>query len=214
MKGITFGQYHSYRDFSLILGEKEIAAPKVKTVKIEIEGADSALDLTEFFGEPNFEDVTHKFQFSTIVPQSEFLTLYSTIKNAIHGKRLRVILDDDPDFFYIGRCFVSSFTSAKGVGTISIEADCEPWKYKAEETTVTQTVSGEDIIVLANIRKRVVPVVTITAESSLHIVFGSNIWDLGSGSYTLPELELTAGENTVAVTGTGTIAFAYQEAGL
>lgn len=214
MKGITFGQYHSYRDFSLILGEKEIAAPKVKTVKIEIEGADSALDLTEFFGEPNFEDVTHKFQFSTIVPQSEFLTLYSTIKNAIHGKRLRVILDDDPDFFYIGRCFVSSFTSAKGVGTISIEADCEPWKYKAEETTVTQTVSGEDIIVLANLRKRVVPVVTITAESSLRIVFGSNIWDLGSGSYTLPELELTAGENTVAVTGTGTIAFAYQEAGL
>lgn len=214
MKGITFGQYHSYRDFSLILGEKEIAAPKVKTIKIEIEGANSALDLTEFFGEPNFEDVTHKFQFSTIVPQSEFLTLYSTIKNAIHGKKLRVILDDDPDFFYIGRCFVSSFTSAKGVGTISIEADCEPWKYKAEETTVTQTVSGEDIIVLANLRKRVVPVVTITAESSLHIVFGSNIWDLGSGSYTLPELELTAGENTVAVTGTGTIAFAYQEAGL
>lgn len=214
MNGITFGQYHSYRDFSLILGEKEIAAPKVKTIKIEIEGADSALDLTEFFGEPNFEDVTHKFQFSTIVPQSEFLTLYSTIKNAIHGKRLRVILDDDPDFFYIGRCFVSSFTSAKGVGTISIEADCEPWKYKADETTVTQTVSGEDIIVLANLRKRVVPVVTITAESSLHIVFGSNIWDLGSGSYTLPELELTAGENTVAVTGTGTIAFAYQEAGL
>lgn len=214
MKGITFGQYHSYRDFSLILGEKEIAAPKVKTIKIEIEGANSALDLTEFFGEPNFEDVTHKFQFSTIVPQSEFLTLYSTIKNAIHGKKLRVILDDEPDFFYIGRCFVSSFTSAKGVGTISIEADCEPWKYKAEETTVTQTVSGEDIIVLANLRKRVVPVVTITAESSLHIVFGSNIWDLGSGSYTLPELELTAGENTVAVTGTGTIAFAYQEAGL
>lgn len=215
MKGITLGQYHSYKDFSLILGEKEIAAPKVKTVKIDVEGADSALDLTEFFGEPKYEDVTHKFQFSTIVPQSEFLTLYSTIKNAIHGKKLRITLDDDPGFFYMGRCFVSSFTSAKGVGTVSIEADCEPWKYKAAQTVITQTVDGEDIIVLPNLRKRVVPEVNITTDSSLRLVFETyNIWDLGGGSYTLPELELQAGENSVSVTGTGEISFSYQEAGL
>lgn len=214
MKGITFGQYHSYRDFSLILGEKEIAAPKVKAVKIEIRGANSALDLTDFFGEPNYEDITHKFRFSTIVPQSDFLALFSTIKNAIHGKKLRVILDDDPDFFYTGRCFVSSFTSAKGVGTVSVETECEPWKYKTAKTAITQAVNGEDIIVLTNLRKRVVPEVTITAESSIRIVFGSNIWDLGSGSYILPELELGAGDNPVSVTGTGTVAFSYQEAGL
>lgn len=214
MKGITLGQYHSYRDFSLILGEKELVAPKVKTVKIEIEGADSALDLTEFFGEPNYDDVTHKFQFSTIVPQSDFLTLFSTIKNAIHGQKLRIILDDDPEFYYYGRCIVSSFTSTKGIGTVSIEADCEPWKYKAAQTVITQAVSGMDRIVLTNLRKRVVPEVTITTDGSLRLVFGDSIWDLGSGSYTLPELELSAGENTVSVTGTGTVTFAYQEAGL
>lgn len=214
MKGITFGQYHSYRVFSLILGEKELAAPKVKTVKIEIEGADSALDLTEFFGEPNYDDVTHKFQFSTIVPQSDFLTLFSTIKNAIHGQKLRIILDDDPEYYYFGRCIVSSFTSAKGIGTVSIEADCEPWKYRAAQTVITRAVSGTDNIVLTNLRKRVVPEVTIATDSSLRLVFGDNIWDLGSGSYTLPELELSAGENTVSVTGTGTVAFAYWEAGL
>lgn len=28
MKGVTFGTYHSYDDFSLILTSKEIAAPK------------------------------------------------------------------------------------------------------------------------------------------------------------------------------------------
>lgn len=214
MKGITFGQYHSYRDFSLVLGEKEIAAPKVKTVKIEIGGADGALDLTEFFGEPNYDDVTHKFQFFTLVPQVEFLALYSTIKDAIHGQKVRIVLDDDPGFFYLGRCHVSSFTSAKGVGTVSVEADCEPWKYKAAQTTITQGISGEDTIVLTNLRKRVVPEVTISTESSLRLAFGDNIWDLGSGSYTLPELELQAGENAVSVTGTGTVAFSYQEAGL
>ena len=59
------------------------------------------------------------------------------------------------------------------------------------------------------------PEVLIEADSALHIVYETyNIWDLGSGSYTLPELELKAGENVVSVTGTGTITFTYQEAGL
>lgn len=215
MKGVTFGAYHSYDDFSLILSSKEIAAPRTKIVKIDIEGADSAIDLTDFFGEPKYEDCTHKFQFSSIVPQSEFLTQYSTIKNAIHGKKLGIVLDDDPSFFYVGRCLVSGFTSAKGVGTIAVECDCEPWKYKAAKTVITKAVDGEAVIVLANLRKRVVLEIRIEADSALHIVYETyNIWDLGSGSYTLPELELKAGENAVSVTGTGTITFAYQEAGL
>lgn len=214
MKGVTFGTYHSYNDFSLILSSKEIAAPKTKTVKIDVEGADSAIDLTDFFGEPKYEDCTHKFQFSTIVPQSEFLTLFSTIKNAIHGKKLEISLDADPGFFYVGRCYVSSFTNEKNIGKISVECECEPYKYKAAKTVITQAVNGEDIIVLPNLRKRVVPEVQIEADSALHIVYETNIWDLGSGSYTLPELELKAGENNVSVSGVGNITFSYQEAGL
>lgn len=215
MKGVTFGTYHSYDDFGLILTSKEIAAPKTKTMKIDVEGADGSIDLTDFFGEPKYEDCTHKFQFSTIVPQSEFLTLFSTIKNTIHGKKLRIVLDDDPGFFYIGRCYVSSFTNEKNIGKISVECDCEPWKYKAAKTVVTQAVSGESTISLPNLRKRVVPEVVIEADSALHIVYNTyNVWDLIGGSYTLPELELKAGENTVSVTGTGSITFSYQEAGL
>jgi phage-related protein len=215
MKGVTFGTYHSYDDFSLILTSKEIAAPKTKTMKIDVEGADGSIDLTDFFGEPKYEDCTHKFQFSTIVPQSEFLTLFSTIKNTIHGKKLRIVLDDDPGFFYIGRCYVSSFTNEKNIGKISVECDCEPWKYKAAKTVVTQAVSGESTISLPNLRKRVVPEVVIEADSAMHIVYNTyNVWDLGGGSYTLPELELKAGENSVSVTGTGNITFSYQEAAL
>lgn len=215
MNGVTFGTYHSYDDFSLIMSSKEIAAPKTKTVKIDVPGADGSIDLTDYFGEPKYEDCTHKFQFSTIVPQSEFLTRFSTIKNAIHGKKLRIVLDDDPGFFYIGRCYVSSFTNEKNIGKISVECDCAPWKYKAAKTVVTQAVSGESTISLPNLRKRVVPEVVIEADSAMHIVYNTyNVWDLGGGSYTLPELELKAGENSVSVTGTGNITFSYQEATL
>ena len=187
----------------------------MKVRKIDIEGADGSLDYTDFFGEPKYEDVTHKFNFSTIVPQAQFLSLYSTVKNALHGKKMRIILDGDPLFYYMGRIKVLPFTNEKNIGKISVEADCEPFKYKLEKTVVSRAVSGTQAILLTNSRKRAVPEVSITTSGSLNIVFqGSNIWDLGSGSYTLPELELVEGVNTVTVTGTGNITFTWQEGSL
>ena len=171
--------------------------------------------MTDFFGGAKFENVTHKFQFSTIVPQAQFLSLFSRVKNALHGKKMRIILDDDPLFYYLGRVHTMGFTNDKNVGTVTIECDCEPFKYKLQPTSVSVTVNGTQAVTLTNGRKRAVPEVKIQTASSLNIVYqGSNIWDLGSGSYTLPELELVEGENTVTVTGTGTITFTWQEGDL
>lgn len=216
MKGITFGNYHSYRDLKLLLSpDKEIGSPEVKEMKIDVEGADSALDYTDFFGEPKYDDMTHKFPFTTIVPASEFLSLFSFIKNALHGKKMPIILDDDPSFYYVGRVKVRPFTSDKNIGHVTIECDCEPYKYKKNKTVVSTAVNGTQAITLTNGRKRAVPEVTITTEGSLNIVFQeTNVWDLGSGSFTLPELELVEGDNVVTVTGTGNITFAWQEGNL
>ena len=215
MKGITFGNLHSFNDLRLILTSKEIGSPEIKVRKIEIEGADSAIDYTDFFGEPKYSDVTHKFNFSTIVHQAEFLSLFSTVKNALHGKKMRIILDDDPLFYYVGRLNVSSFTNEKNIGNISVEADCEPYKYKLAKTVVSKTVNGTATVVLVNGRKRAVPEVNITTAGTIRIEFqGVNIWDLGSGSFTLPELELVEGDNTVSLTGTGTVVFTWQEGDL
>lgn len=214
MKGITFGSLHSFDDLKLILTSKEIGSPEIKETKIDIPGADSELDLTEFFGEAKYSNVTHKFEFSTIVPTSEFLSLYSTIKNALHGKKMRIILDGDPHFYYVGRLHVSNFKNDKNIGQISIEADCEPYKYKLQPTIMTVTNSGTQTITLTNSRKRAVPEVTITTTGNIRIEYQGNIWDLGAGSYTLPELELVEGANTVTLTGTGTVVFTWQEGDL
>lgn len=216
MKGITFGTHHSWRDLQLILQPgKEIASPAVKVKKIDVEGADSALDYTDYFGEPKYEDLKHKFDFETIVPQSQLLSLFSKVKNALHGKKMRIVLDDDPLFYYMGRLHVSNLTVDKAVGKLSIEAECEPYKYKLEKTVVRQAVSGTVDVNLTNLRKRAVPEVSIETNGAIQIVFQvGNVWDLGSGSYTLPELELSEGDNLVTLTGTGTVTFTYQEAGL
>lgn len=214
MKGIRFGNYHSYDDLHLILNSKEIGAPQVKTQKINIDGADSALDLTEFFGDVKYEDVTHRFNFSTIVPQADFLSQFSTIKNALHGRKMRIVLDDDPHFYYFGRLSVSKFTNEKNIGIISIEADCEPYKYKLDKTVAELYVNGEFAAQVPNSRKRVVPEVKVETTGSIRIVYQGNIWDLGNGNYTLPELELVEGNNEIALSGVGTVTLTYQEATL
>ena len=211
MNGIRFGAYHSYDDLQLVLSKKEMGSPAVKKNKLDIPGADSAIDQTDFFGEPKYEDVDHRFEFTSILPHSGFLDQHSRIKNAIHGKRLKIILDDDPAFFYVGRCDVSGFTSEKGVGTVVVTCDCNPYKYKQELTVITRAIDGTETLTLTNGRKRAVPEVTITTATSMRITYqGVNVWDLGSGSYTLPELELVEGDNAVEVSGTGTIFFAWQ----
>ena len=212
MKGIIFGALHSYRDLRLILAAKEMGAPEVKVNKIDIPGADSALDLTDFFGEPKYDDVKHKFTFSSIEPQETFLTQFSEIKNAIHGKKVRIILDDDPSFFYLGRCFVSSFTNDKGIGSVSVECECEPYKYKLAKTTVSKAVNGTEIITLTNGRKRVEP--TITTSAAMTIAFSGGSWTTSAGTFTIPELELAEGNNDVTVTGVGNITFTWQEGDL
>ena len=211
MKGIRFGAFHSYNDLRLILSKKEMGSPAVKAQQVDIPGADGTLDLTDFFGEPKYENVTHRFDFSTAYPQEEFISQFSTIKNKIHGRKMRVILDDDPLFFWVGRCHVSGFTSEKGIGTISVEVDCDPYKYKLDHTVMAYAVNGTQTINLTNARKRAVPEVQVFTDNSLTVDFRGNTWTLGKGNYTIPELELTAGDNPVTVTGTGTITFVWQE---
>lgn len=214
MLGIKFDDIHSYDDLNLILTSKEIGSPEVKVRKIDIEGADGSLDLTDFFGEPKYENVTHKFNFSVVGTQARFLSLFSNVKNTLHGKKKRIVLPDDPLFYYVGRVSVSGFSNEKNIGFISIECDCEPFKYKLEKTVVTKAVSGAQTITLTNGRKRAVPEVVIASDTSLRIEYQGNIWDLASGSFTLPELELVEGANAVTVTGTGTITFRWQEGDL
>ena len=212
MKGIRFGNYHSFNDFHLILASKTIGTPSPKTETIDIPGGDGVLDLTDFFGEPKYNNRNLSFDFSTMVPMSEFMTVFSAVQNALHGKRMAITLDEDPEWYYTGRISVSEWKAERNIGRLTIDCDCEPYKMSNNPTVISKNVNGTEIITLPNSRKRVVPEVKIESESGLNIVYQvGNVWDLGSGSYTLPELELADGDNTVTITGTGTITFTYHQ---
>jgi phage-related protein len=210
MKGVKFGNYHSYYEWGLILSSKEIQSPEPKVNQIEIEGSDGVLDLTDFFGGVKYKNRSLSFTFSKmdIVPDG-FLALYSLVQDLLHGKKMQVILDDDPNHFYYGRVTINEWKSNKNIGEIVIEVDAEPFKQEMYETVVRQTVSSNANIVLANSKMPVVP--TITTTSEFLISFGGYNDSYSAGTFTIPELELGEGDNNIYVEGTGTITFSYRK---
>ena len=212
MKGIMFGNYHSWNDFQLILASKTIGTPSPKTETIDIPGGDGVLDLTDFFGETKYNNRNLSFEFSTMVTPSDFMSLFSVVQNALHGKKLPIILDEDPEWYYTGRISVSEWKADRNIGKLTIDCDCEPYKYQIGTTEIFKSISGTSTITLPNSRKRVVPEVKVTSSSGLSVTYGNgSLWTLASGSYLLPELELVEGNNLVTVTGTGTITFTYTQ---
>lgn len=148
MKGVTFGNLHSYSDLHLILAEKIISPPSPKTELIEIPGSDGVLDFTEFFDGIKYNNRKLSFVFSTIVPQSEFMTLFSTVQNALHGQKMMIYLDDDPGWYYIGRVTVSEWKSDRLIGKLTVDCDCEPYKYRMTSQAVY--LCGKNLLNLDN----------------------------------------------------------------
>ena len=91
MKGVKFNGLHSYDEWGLILAEKELKSPDIKTYTVELEGSNGVLDFTDFFGAVKYENrqLTFSFIKPNITPDG-FLSLYSLVQNALHGKKMQV----------------------------------------------------------------------------------------------------------------------------
>lgn len=213
MKGVKFGSYHSWDSFQLILSQKIIGTPTPKVNQIEIEGGDGVLDLTDFFGGVKYGNRPLLFEFSTVVPPSEFMELFTRVQNALHGQKMQIVLDDDAEWFYYGRITVSEWKADKNVGKLTIDCDCEPYKSRLGDTVIFQMVEGtETTVILPNGRKPVVPIIDITGN--VNLTFGTNFWALTEGRYELPAVQLANGDNVIRLNGTGTATFTYRERGL
>lgn len=218
IKRVFFDNFDSWADFSLIRSRKTIESPEPKYIKVEVEGADGDLDLTDFFGDVKFQNRNIRFEFSTAVREREFLNLFSKIQNSLHGKKMKIVLEEDSDFYYVGRISVNEWEADKNIGLVTIDCDCEPYKYKKNKTIFTLNLTGKTPYILPNLRKRVVP--TFTISSPLKIEFNSSIYSIGSSGMTaqqtfvIPELSLREGDNLISLEGSGTVRIEYQEGGL
>ena len=182
---------------------------------VKIPGSSVTLDLSDALsdGEPAYNTRTLTATFETSEgDRLERKTRITEMVNRLDGRRMDIILPDDPDRYITGRVSVQVGYNDPAHASVSITAVCDPWRYSDTDTVVTLTAaSSEKTATLTNTgRKPVIPTVEVTG--SVTLTFEEQTHALTAGSYILPDIYLTPGDHALTYKGSGAVTLTYREA--
>ena len=213
MSDIRFGTKWAHADYGLIVAPYAIPMPEPRTNFVEIPGRDGALDLSEAFGTVRYADRIIPL---TLYARAPFDATLSTFAADVHGRRMSVIFDRDPTYYYDARVTVEDVERHAGYCELSLKCRAKPYKLEHFETTITVLPAGSATATLTNARKPVVPTITVSAGMTLTFTIAGVVYtiNLSAGSHVVPSLVLLEGDTEVEITGTGLITFTYRKGAL
>lgn len=135
---ITFGDKNTWDDWHLIPTSRPvIVPPPLRTYSVDIPGGFGSLDLSEALtGYPLYDNRQDSLEFAVVNNKwSDWSIAYQTIMSYLHGKRMKMILEDDPSYYYIGRFSVEKWESGESYSTITINYDLYPYKKQLVSTS-------------------------------------------------------------------------------
>lgn len=226
MMNVLFGDKRSYDDWGLLMEQMKISFPDPKTKTVDLPGADGGLDLTEINGPVKYDNREIEFIFSREAEYESWHNLVSRIASVLHGKRLRVILDTDPNYFYIGRFELNAEKTDDVLTKISITGNVDPYKYDLEDGTEDWLwdlldleegiireygnipINGSGTITVVGRDKYTEPV--ITCSTPMVLTCGLITVNLPAGTTKVYELLLGPGDHDLVFTGNGTVTVSYR----
>ncbi len=209
MKGVKFGGLRSDTDLGLVLYSKTISPPKARTTTVEVPGRDGNLDITEALtGRVMYEDREISFIFRVPNPKEEWASVYSGVLNKIHGKKMDIVLDDDPDNTYTGRVSVDEFATNRTLAEIAVICVVNPKKTYKTGVKKTASVSGTKAITVTNSGIPVVP--DITVDKAMDVAFGGKAYHLSPGKNKVFDILLPEGNSTLSFSGTGSVTVEFK----
>jgi len=210
---IRFGTKWAHADYGLIVAPYAIPMPEPQTNYVEIPGRDGALDLSEAFGTVRYADRIIPL---TLYARAPFDALISAFTSDVHGRRMNVIFDRDPTYYYDARVALEDLERHAGYCELSLKCCTKPYKLEHFETSMTVLPAGSATVTLTNTRMPVVPTITVSAEMTLTFTISAINYDvtLSAGAHVVPSLVLMEGETEIGITGTGSITFTYRKGAL
>ena len=205
MNGAIFGDKHSRHDYEAIMNYARITPPAVKENYVDIAGGNSSIDLTEAVGGVVFDDGKIEFKFTLFSEEQK-----NRMKSQLHGRRVDIILEKEPEYYYDGRL---SFISENRNGTLFelfLDARVKPYKMERNLSVhVEKLTEKEKDILLFNDRMPSMPIITVGGRAK--IGYGQFSFTLPPGVYQIPEITLYDGMNRLTVSGTGNLTLEYRK---
>lgn len=218
---------HTYTDHDLILKNAYISPPVPKVTFIDIPGRDGSIDLSEALGSVRFQD---RYLYIVVTDVDYKLSVgeeFALLQREIDGKRVKVILDKMPSYYYLGR--VTSFSDVEEdglTGTTTITIQVKPYRYSiysADDPWLWDPfnfltdmaidagsfpVNGRTIRIINVGMNDVTP--TITVSSDMTLEFEGKTYELHTGTINNFDIRLKGNkENVLVFTGNGTVTIDY-----
>lgn len=191
----------------------DFPTPQSQTSTIVVPGRNSPIRFTEALGRVSYQPRSFSITLSMLGTRQKFNTMSEVLANRYAGQLIKVILSEEPGLYAIGTLELEpAYDPLTGKGQMVITcSDGDSYCYHTDETVIQ--VTGGGTVVLTNDAMPVVPRVGVTADTDLSWSVGSDTFHktISAGTWTIPELELGAGENTIAISTDGTVTFRYRE---
>lgn len=191
----------------------DFPTPQSQTNTITVPGRNSPIRFTEALGRVSYQPRSFSFTLSMLGTRERFNSMADVLINRYAGQLTKVILSEEPGLYAVGTLELEpSYDPLTGKGQIVLScSDGDAYRYHTEETVVSAT--GNTVVALACDAMPVVPTVTTTDETALSWTVDGDTFEksVSAGTWTIPELELAEGENSVTVITEGTLTFTYQE---
>ena len=137
--------YNTYDDWKIVPSSRPlIEAPKVNTKYVSTNAVNGSIDLTTVLSSrPTYQTRTGSWTFYVLNSlfdddnYDEWFVRYETIMQAIHGKKFKVFLEDDTEYYYICRLSVKEWKSPKDYSQITINYVADPYKLPINTETST-----------------------------------------------------------------------------
>lgn len=198
------GEVVNSADYGLLLKSFDAPEPKPKTYRVQVEGADGELDMTEWAGVVRYENRTVSAAFRDM--QSEG---YKRLVNQLLGRNCKIILSSDPDWYFYGRCDEAESRTRKRVTDTPLVFTCQPYKTSRFSTIIRQQVANDTKILLKAARRVAIPEISLTDECVL--TWAGENYTRASGTFTIPQIVITDTARELAVSGSGTITITWTD---
>lgn len=225
---------HTEKDFGLRMLSFYIPEPETKVVTVDLPFSSGAIDLTDANGVTPYAD-RKGLNFEFKVYDGDYVhweMKKSEIASFLHGRKLKMVPDSDPAYYYNVRLQVDSNKSNKVNSTIvltgtaepfkySLQASNEPWKWDPfnfetgiiRETTSDITVTREATVTIFAGNVPTCPEFYVSRiDTTLSVIYGGNTYKFanGPGKYRFPQIRVSGDEEELRLEGNGKVSVSYR----
>jgi len=136
---ITFGNKNTWDAWHIVPDSRPVVnTPPVKTSYASIPGMDGSLDFTEVLsGGVKYDSRSGSWTFYVMNDYGErnydfkaWNELYAALLQHLHGQKMLIWMEDDPEYVYSGRFTLERWESPKDYSKVTITYVIDPYKYK------------------------------------------------------------------------------------